>query len=42
MKQLENALIRLIAELEIKVDKVSLKLVKHEAFVPGFSSNSDG
>ena len=42
VKRSENALIRLIAELEIKVDKLSLKLIKHEASVLGFSSSSDG
>ena len=30
MKRSENAVIGLIAELEIKVDKVALKLAKHE------------
>ena len=42
VKRSENALIKLIAELEIKVDKLALKLVKHEASVPSFSSSSDG
>ena len=42
VKRSENALIKLIAELEIKVDKLSLKLVKHEASSPGFSFSSDG
>ena len=38
----ENALIGLIAELEIKVDKLTLNLVKQEAPpVPGFSSSSE-
>ena len=42
VKRSENALIRLIEELEIKVDKLALKLVKHEASGPGISSSSDG
>ena len=31
VKRSENEVIGLIAELEIKVDKLALKLVKHEA-----------
>ena len=42
VKRLEKVLIRLIAELEIKVDKLALKLVKHEASGPDISSSSDG
>ena len=42
VKRSENALIRLIAEMEIKVDKLALKLSKHKASVPGFSSSLDG
>ena len=43
VKRSENALIRLIAELEIKIDKLSLNLDKKE--VPpylGFLSSSNG
>ena len=43
VKRSENALIRLITELEIKVYKIALKLVKHESPpILGFSSNSVG
>lgn len=42
VKRPENALIGLIAELEIKVDKLVLNLVKQEAPpIPGFSSSSE-
>ena len=43
VKRSKNAVIGLIAELEIKVDKLALKLVKHETPPnPGSSSNFDG
>ena len=43
VRRFENAVIGLIAELEIKVDKLALKVVKHEvAPNPGSSSNFDG
>ena len=42
VKRSKNVLIGLIAELEIKVDKLALNLVKHEAPpLPGFSSSFD-
>ena len=42
VKRSENALIRLITKLEIKVDKLVLNLVKQEAPpIPGFSSSSE-
>ena len=42
VKRSENALSRQLVELEIKVDKLALKLIKHEASGPGISSCSDG
>ena len=39
VKRFENAVIGLIAELEIKVDKLALKLIKHKA-PPNPSSSS--
>ena len=42
MKRSENLLSRQIVELEIKVDKLALKLVKHEASGSGMSSSSEG
>ena len=42
VKQTENSLTRQIVELEIKVNKISLKLVKHEASGNGMSSSLDG
>ena len=39
MKRTENSLTRKIVELEIKANKLALKLVKHEAFGIGMSSN---
>ena len=38
----ENSLSKKIVEMEIKVDKLALKLVKHEASGFGMSSNSEG
>ena len=42
VKRTENSLTRQIVELEIKVDKLALKLVNHEASDTGMSSSSDG
>ena len=42
VKRTENSLTRQIVELELKVDKLALKLVKHEASGNGMSSSSDG
>ena len=42
VKRTENSLTRQIVELEIKVNKIALKLVKHEASSNGMYSNSDG
>ena len=42
VKRTENLLTRHIVELELKVDKLALKLVKHEASGNGMSSSSDG
>ena len=43
VKRSENVVIGLIAELEIKVDKLALNLVKHEAPPnPRSSSSSEG
>ena len=42
VKWTENSLSRQIVELEIKVNKLALKLVKHEASGNGMSSSSDG
>ena len=42
VKRTENSLIRQIVELEIKVDKLALKLVNHEASRTGMSSSLDG
>ena len=42
VKRSENVLSRKLAELEIKVDKLALKLVKHKASGPGISSSSNG
>ena len=43
VKRFENALIGLIAELEIKVDKLALNLDKQEVPPnPGFLSSSEG
>ena len=42
VKRTENSLNRLIVELEIKVNKLALKLVKHEPSGTGMSSSSDG
>ena len=41
VKRTENSLTRQIVELEIKVNKLALKLVKHEASGNGMSSSSD-
>ena len=42
VKRTEKSLTRQIVELEIKVNKFALKLVKHEASSNGMYSNSDG
>ena len=43
VKRSEYAVIGLIAELEVKVDKLALNLVKQEVPLdPGFSSSFDG
>ena len=42
VKRTENSLTRLIVKVEIKVNKISLKIVKHEASGTGMSSISDG
>ena len=42
VKRSKNSLSRQIAELEIKVDKLALKLIKHEASGSGMSSSSEG
>ena len=42
VKRSENPLTKQLVELEIKVNKLALKLVKHEASGTGMSSNSDG
>ena len=42
VKRTENLLTRHIVELELKVDKLALKLVKHEGSGNGMSSSSDG
>ena len=42
VKWTENSLTRQIIELELKVDKLALKLVKHEASGNGMSSSSNG
>ena len=42
VKRIENSLTRQIVELEIKVNKLALKLIKHEASGTGMSSSSDG
>ena len=39
-KQIKNSLTRQIVELELKVDKLTLKFVKHEE--NGMSSSSEG
>ena len=41
VKRTENLLTKQIVELEIKVNKLALKLVKHEASGNGMSSSSD-
>ena len=42
VKRTENSLTRQIVELDLKVDKLALKLVKHEASGNGMSSSLDG
>ena len=42
VKNSENLLSRKIVELEIKVDKLALKLIKHEASGSGMSSSLEG
>ena len=42
VKWTENSLTRKIVELEIKVNKLALKLIKHEASGTGMSSSLDG
>ena len=40
VKRIENSLTRQIVELDLKVDKLTLKLIKHEG--NGMSSSLDG
>ena len=42
VKWTENLLTRKIVKLEIKVNKLAFKLVKHQATGNGMSSSSDG